>query len=112
MVGSGGLPPGPLSLSLVGFEVRSLGTVVCFWQPSLAPLSESLWHSQSIQCKQPHAPGYLELSPCVWRAPEGELAQQDKAGIWSIKAWTQTPALPFLAPAFISWHLYAPGPGV
>lgn len=45
--------PGPLSLSLMGFEMGSLGTVFwCFRQPHIASLSESLQHSQSTQCRQ------------------------------------------------------------
>ena len=57
----------------------------------------------------PALPPCFGLFPCVWRAPEIELAHQDKSAIWSVRAWTQTPPLPFPDPVFISWHHYFPG---
>ena len=57
----------------------------------------------------PALPLALDCFPCVWRAPEIELAHQDKPAIWSVRAWTHTPALHFPDPAFISWHHYLPG---
>ena len=56
----------------------------------------------------PALPPCFGLFPCVWRAPEIELAHQDKSAIWSVRAWTQTPPLPFPDPVFISWHHYFP----